>query len=194
MSEPGTAGRSGIYPGSFNPPTVAHLAIAEAALHQRRLSRVVLSLSVRTLAKEHVDHPRFADRVAVVRESVAELSWIEVMVTEHQLLVDIATGHDVLIMGADKWAQINDPRWYGGSVPARDRALARLPELAIAPRPPVPVPEEHRLVVAEEVSTVSSTRARQGALDLMTPAARRFAHRSGAWLDPDRYEATHGDP
>ncbi|MDT1909227.1 hypothetical protein, partial [Acinetobacter baumannii] len=34
--------RIGAYPGTFNPPTIAHLAVADAARAQRRLDRVVL--------------------------------------------------------------------------------------------------------------------------------------------------------
>ena len=55
--------RRGVYPGTFNPPTMAHLAIAEAARHQRGLARVDLALSRRPINKEHVDVPAFAHRV-----------------------------------------------------------------------------------------------------------------------------------
>jgi nicotinic acid mononucleotide adenylyltransferase len=189
-TSPSTAERTGVYPGSFNPPTVAHLAIADAARRQRALDRVFLVISRRALAKEHTEHPRFEHRVEVVTASVAHLDWLDVIVTEQQLLVDIADGHDVLVMGADKWAQINDPAWYRNSIRQRDRAMARLPELAIAPRPPIGVPPEHLLEIPGDYHEVSSTLARLGALDLMTPAARTFAERTGAWIDPDRYERT----
>ena len=43
--------RVGIYPGSFNPPTTAHVAIASAACHQRDLDRVVLAHSHQVLGK-----------------------------------------------------------------------------------------------------------------------------------------------
>ncbi len=185
---PSTRERTGVYPGSFNPPTVAHLAIADAARGQRALDRVFLVISRRALAKEHIEHPRFEDRVEVVTASVAHLDWLDVIVTERQLLVDIADGHDVLVMGADKWAQINDPAWYQGSISRRDQAMDRLPELAIAPRPPIGVPPRHLLEMPSDYHHVSSTLAREGALDVMTPAARRFAERTGAWIDPDRYE------
>ncbi len=183
--------RTGVYPGSFNPPTVAHLAIAEAAREQRDLDRVFLVLSQRALAKEHVEHPRFEHRLAIITESIAHLDWLEVIATEQQLLVDIAEGHDVLILGADKWEQINDPVWYSGSTRERDDAIARLPELAIAPRPPVAVPDQHLLAVDEDFHDVSSTRAREGDTDLMTEAARAFALETGAWVDVSRYDRLH---
>jgi nicotinic acid mononucleotide adenylyltransferase len=43
--------RTGAYPGTFDPPTLAHLAIAEAAVRQCRLDRVDLVLSLDPLGK-----------------------------------------------------------------------------------------------------------------------------------------------
>lgn len=180
---------AGVYPGSFNPPTTAHLAIAEAARTTHDLDRMVLSVSRAALAKEHVDHPRFEHRISVLEESVASIDWLSVRVTERQLLADIAEGFDLLVVGADKWWQIQDPTWYGDDPAARDRAIARLPTVAVVPRDGLDLPDDLVLDVAPGlVEGVSSTRARSGDLDLMTPAARRFAERSGAWIDPDRYE------
>ena len=59
--------------------------------------------------------------------------WLGAEVTEAQLLVDIASGYDWLVLGADKWNQIREPHWYG-SVAGRDAALARLPRLALVER------------------------------------------------------------
>jgi len=181
--------RVGVYPGSFNPPTIAHVAIAQAATAQRHLDRVELAYSHQVLGKDVVERPLFGHRVEVLDELAAEHDWLEAVITEHRLLADIAESYDVVIMGADKWHQIQDPAWYDDDVAARDTALARLPELAIAPRGPLPVPDRWRLELPPGVaSDVSSTEARTGRLDLMAPAARRFAQRTGAWIDPDRYE------
>jgi hypothetical protein len=180
--------RLGVYPGSFNPLTVAHLAIAEAAVRARRLDRLDLAVSRRALDKEHIDRPRFEDRLAVLEEACRRRVWLGVVVTEAQLLVDIADGYDVLVMGADKWAQVNDPRYYEGSEAARDDAVARLPELAVVPRPPHPVPEEWGLELPEDMGAVSSSDVRAGRLEWMTAEARRFDERTGAWSDPERYE------
>ena len=179
--------RIGAYPGTFNPPTVAHLAVARAALEQHRLDRVVLVLSRRPIDKEHVDVPTFDDRVAVARAVAAdEGSWLDVAVTEHQLLVDIAEGFDALIMGADKWHQVVDPAYYG-DVAARDRAVAALPELAIAPRAGLEVPHEHLLALDGVHDAVSSSAVRDGRHDWMCAAAVQFDRRTGAWTDPARY-------
>ena len=179
--------RIGAYPGTFNPPTVAHLAVARAALEQRHLDRVVLVLSRRPIDKEHVEVPTFDDRVAVARAVASdEGAWLDVAVTEHRLLVDIARGFDVLVMGADKWQQVVDPVYYG-DVAARDRAVAALPELAIAPRAGLEVPPGCALELDESHDAVSSSAVRDGRHDWMCAAAVAFDRRTGAWSDPARY-------
>lgn len=184
--------RRGVYPGSFNPPTVAHLAIAEAACEQHNLDRIDLVVSVVALAKEDVIHPRFDHRMDVLTEVASSRPWLEASVTEHQLLADISDGYDLLVVGADKWNQIQELRWYAD---AADRAaqLDRLPPVAVVDRPPHRIPPELRLALPEERSAmlaeVSSTGARSGNLDWMADEARHFAERSGAWIDPSRYQS-----
>ena len=149
----------------------------------------MLALSTKPINKEHVDRPRLSDRLAVLRDDAAASGgWLDVVVTEHRLLVDIAREYDVLIMGADKWAQVNDPIYYGGSTAARDAAVAALPELAIAPRPPSPVPPRHALDIDAAHAAVSSSAARDGSRGWMSPAAAAFDARTGAWTHPARYD------
>ncbi len=185
----GVETRRGVYPGSFNPLTTAHLAIAEAACEAHQLDRVHLTVSTSALAKEHVMHPRFEHRIEVLHDAVIDIEWLEIQTTEMQLLVDIGSGYDVLIVGADKWWQIQDPVWYDNDPAARDEALAKLPTVAVAPRGDLATPEHLTLDVdLELIANISSTEARSGNLDLMVPAARRFAEQTGAWIDPARYD------
>ena len=177
----------GAFPGSFNPPTVAHLAIADAARQQWGLDRVDLVVSRVALAKEHVAHPRLEDRVAVLERVAATRPWLGVVVTDAQLLADIAEGYQVLVLGADKWVQIQDPQFYGGSEAARDRALARLPALAVVPRPPHAVTGVDLLALPDGLAAVSSTAARAAARHWMTEEAAAFDDETGAWSDLDRY-------
>ena len=131
--------------------------------------------------------------MAVLKAMAATRPWLGWRVTDAQLLVDVAAGYDVLVVGADKWAQVVDPAWYGGSEVARDDAVARLPaRIAVVSRPPFPdvagpvVP----LVLDDDVyQSVSSTAVRNGRLDWMVPEAAEFAARTGAWIDLNRYVA-----
>ncbi len=185
---------AGAYPGSFNPPTVAHLAIAEAARQALLLDRVHWIVSRRPLGKPEVEVPSLADRLEVLRSVAAKRPWLAVRLTDAQLLADVAAGYDALVVGADKWAQIVDDSWYE-SPRARDDAVRRLPRVLVAPRPPFPLPEPEppRLQVLDVVAAhaaVSSTEARGGRMDWMLPEAARFDEETGAWSDPSRYRAT----
>jgi nicotinic acid mononucleotide adenylyltransferase len=178
--------RIGAYPGSFDPLTVAHLAIVESAIETCDLDRVDLVLSEVALGKS-AHHVHLADRFTVLRRVAERDARLGATVTGHRLLVDIASGYDVLVMGADKWAQVNDPAWYD-SPEARDAALAALPAVAVAPRPGFPVPEGVvRLDVEVAHGEVSSTAVRSGAHDWMAPEAAELATATGAWIDPARY-------
>lgn len=189
--------RRGVYPGSFNPPTVAHLAIAELALKECRLDSITLAVSRRALAKESadaLDRPRFSDRIQVLEAMVAGHDQLELLVTDQQLIADIAEGFDVVVFGADKWHQICDPKFYGNNAATRDAAVARLPEVALIPRPPFPTDGIATLALtpelAEQIATVSSTEARAGNQALMVPEAQAFDQKTGAWTDPERYESS----
>jgi hypothetical protein len=183
--------RRGAFPGSFNPLTLGHLAVAEVARTQCNLGEVDLIVSRVALAKEPVERPRLEDRVAVLRAAAASRPWLGVRVTDDQLIADIAAGYDVVIMGADKWAQVDDPAFYGGSTDARDAAVARLPVVAVAPRPPFDIPD--RVVALNVNHDASSTAVREGRTDWMAPEAAAFDERTGAWSDPERYEAGRRD-
>ena len=183
--------RVGAYPGTFDPPTVAHLAVAEAALEQGGLDAVHLVLSRSPLGKAP-GAPTFEDRVAVLSRVAASRPWLSVVVTDGRLIADVVDGYDAVIMGTDKWAQVVDPSWYGGSVPARDRAVAALPRLLLASRGGDEVPGDLPagsvvLAVHTDHAPVSSTHVRAGRREWMLPEAAEFDESTGAWSDPSRY-------
>lgn len=160
----------GAYPGTFDPPTVAHLAIAEAARRQCALERVDLVVNAAPIGKAGA--LPLERRRAMLDAVAATRAWLGVVVTEHTLLSDIADGYDVLVLGADKWAQVVDVRYYG-STAARDEAIARLPRLAVAPRRGFAVPDGC-VVLDVDLPDVSSSAARRGRVDLVLPEARRL--------------------
>jgi nicotinic acid mononucleotide adenylyltransferase len=187
-------GGRGCYPGSFNPPTVAHLAIAHAALDQAALDTVELVVSRVALGKEPVETPTLDDRVALLETIAATRPWLTVRVTDDRLLVDIARGFDVLVMGADKWAQVRDPAWYGASVVARDAAVHALPRVLVAPRPGFDTDGAEVLRLPDDHGHVSSSAARDGEHSLMPDEAVAFDRATGAWSDPPRYRVLRGLP
>jgi len=163
----------GVFPGSFNPPTIAHLHVADTAREQLGLERLDLVLSTITLGKDEGELARLDHRRRALGELAATRPWLAVRVVEERLLVDIAAGYDVLIVGADKWAQVIDPAWYG-SVEARDDALARLPLVAVAPRPPFPLPAPDTGIVVLDTDPahhqVSASEVRAGRHDWRAPS------------------------
>jgi hypothetical protein len=152
----------GVYPGSFDPLTIAHLAIAEAAVTQLGLDRVDLAISRDALGKAHLGEHTVAARVAAIERAGASRPWLGVVVLDSRLVADIAAGYDAVVMGADKWAQVTDPAWYGDSAEARDAAVASLPRVAVAPRGGIDVPSELVLDLPDHLAEVSATAVRDG--------------------------------
>lgn len=150
------------YPGTFNPPTVAHLAIAEAARIQLGCDLVEFVLSTVTLGKDDRSLPPVGNRAEALRTLCSARSGLAVTLREGSLLADLADGYDWVILGADKWHQIQDVRWYE-SISHRDRCLAALPPIAVAPRPPDLLPDHLTVLqVPAELQQVSSTAVRAG--------------------------------
>jgi hypothetical protein len=186
-----SSARRGCFPGSFNPLTVAHLAVIEMAMHSCALERIDLVVSRVALAKEAVQHPRLDDRVEVLRAAAATRPWLGIVVTDAQLVVDIARGYDLLIVGADKWTQILDPVFYDGSRAAAEAAVDALPPVAVVLRPGSHVDGlplgSTVLSLSDEVAPVSSTAVRSGRHAWMAPEAAVFDELTGAWSEPARY-------
>ena len=155
----------GVYPGSFDPLTVAHLTVAQCAVRQLELDRIDLAISRATLGKAHLGDHTLADRVAAIERAARTRPWLGVVVLDASLVADIAAGYDAVVMGADKWAQVVDPAWYGHDPAARDAAIAALPRVAVAPRAGLTVPDELRLDVPTDIGEISATAVRAGRTD-----------------------------
>jgi nicotinamide-nucleotide adenylyltransferase len=178
------AGRVGLLPGSFNPPTDAHLALA-AAGRAAGLDSVVYLLAKRTVDKERLTGLRLEERLALLGD-LARPSGDAVAFVNRGLYVDQARAirgalpeatELVFLVGHDKIVQIFDRRYYTD----RDAALRELFALSsflVAPRAeagadqlrdllaePANRPFADRvrpLPLAERYRDVSSTRARAG--------------------------------
>ncbi len=169
----GTNPRRGVFPGSFNPLTIAHLEIARLARARHGLDEIHLVVSVAALDKPNPPGPSFDERIAAIEADARAYDWLVVATTELKLIADIAEGFDVVIMGADKWAQVNDSAYYDDDA-HRDASIARLPTVVVAERDGEPIVGADILETSEELRSVSSTRAREGEDHMMAPQARNL--------------------
>jgi nicotinic acid mononucleotide adenylyltransferase len=126
-----------LLPGSFNPPTSAHLLLAERALHEG-FDCVLFVLARRTAGKER-SSLILEDRLTALR--VACEKSFAIAACSHGLYADQAEaaarafpGAELtFLVGSDKIVQIFEPGWYED----RDAALDRLFDAArvlVAPR------------------------------------------------------------
>jgi len=105
--------RTAVYPGSFNPPTVAHVHIAECVIEQLNVDVVYFTISSMTLGKDDARLDPIDDRLDELTMLFSDHPQFEARETSSSLIADIAEGFDVIVVGADKWLQVVDPVWYG---------------------------------------------------------------------------------
>ncbi|MET0903692.1 MAG: hypothetical protein ABWZ52_10670, partial [Acidimicrobiales bacterium] len=82
--------RVGVFPGSFDPLTTAHLAIAEAAIVACGLDQLDLVISRAALATEPGGHPPIEARMAAIERAAAARPGIRARATDAQLIADLA--------------------------------------------------------------------------------------------------------
>jgi nicotinic acid mononucleotide adenylyltransferase len=200
--------------GSFNPPTMAHVGLAHAAIEALD-GFAYLVLSTFTVNKERVEGACLEDRLLMLDALVAEHPRLGSMLINRGLYVDQAAlvrsvwphiDDVVFAVGFDKIVQIFDPRYYDD----RETALTQLFDLArflVAPRAAGGPDEIRELVgrpdnarfadrvtvleVDDGLREISSSAARAGALNAseLPSAARFFVARSGAYdSSSGRYE------
>lgn len=123
VSGPGAvrAGRVGILPGSFNPPTSAHVELARAARQRFRLDCVVFSLSSVIVDKERAGGLCEEDRLLLLDLIAQGRDGLGSAVTNRGLYSDQVLGFRALlgrktsiyfIVGMDKVLQIFDAKYY----------------------------------------------------------------------------------
>jgi nicotinate-nucleotide adenylyltransferase len=138
--------------------------------------------------------PLLEHRLSVLEAVARTRPWLGVRVSEERLLAPLAAGYDAVVMGADKWLQVTDPSWYGGSVAARDAAVAALPRVLFVGRAGTsvgPPPGSLVLDLDATLAGVSSSAVRAGRTEWMCEEASAFDTETGAWTDPARYRRTY---
>lgn len=172
-------GSLAVFPGSFNPPTSAHLLLAERA-RREGYACVLFVLARNTIGKE-ASGMIPEDRLLALR-FIAQRAGMGVAVCSSGLYVDMADAAAMLypgtevafLIGSDKVTQIFDPAYYTDRDDALDALFART-RLVVAPRTEdgkvvdeiLARPENHRfadrvsvLPLHPAVSDLSSTRVR----------------------------------
>ena len=135
-----------IFPGSFNPPTNAHLAMLSQAEQFGRLhgeTRIYAAMSKRTTDKETVERPLLVDRILLLDTVLHHHApHTGILLFNRGLYVEQAEAirsqysevrQLYFLLGFDKIVQIFDARYYED----RDRALRELfalAEILVAPR------------------------------------------------------------
>ncbi len=114
-----------VFPGSFNPPTNAHVAMLQQARQfgsQLHVHHVYAALSKRTTDKETVERPLLLDRIVLLEAVLAsQLPSVGILLFNRGLYVEQAEGVRAafpgvetlyFLVGFDKIVQIFDPRYY----------------------------------------------------------------------------------
>lgn len=135
-----------VFPGSFNPPTTAHLAMLKQARqfgHVHGGMRVYAAMSKRTTGKETVERPLLVDRILLLDTVLHNHApYTGILLFNRGLYVEQAeairsqypeVGQLFFLLGFDKIVQVFDARYYEN----RDKALRELfalAEILVAPR------------------------------------------------------------
>ena len=142
-----------VFPGSFNPPTTAHLALLKEARNfarfqarskgKREIIQLYAALSKHIVDKENVERPLLLDRILLLDILLRRrFTHAGILLFNRGLYVEQAQGvHSsfphvtrlLFLIGFDKIVQILDPHYYDD----RDAALHELfslAELLVAPR------------------------------------------------------------
>ena len=186
---PSPGGKIIVFPGSFNPPTLAHIALLKQAWQYARVQgpmHIYAALSTHVTDKEGVQRPLLLDRInlleTVLRKHVRHTG---IMLFNRGLYVEQAEAvHNAFsqvsklffLIGFDKIVQIFDPHYYKD----REVSLKKLFDMAeflVAPRGEAGVdaismlldrPENrqyaehvHMLSLSAAYRDISSTRIRQ---------------------------------
>lgn len=143
---PEPEGKIIVFPGSFNPPTNAHLALLKQAwqfAHVHGPMTVYAAISTHITGKERVQRPMLLDRIilleTVLRKHVRHTGillfnrglYVEQAEAIHHAFPQVVNIY--FLVGFDKIVQVFDPRYYSD----RDQALQELFTLAdflVAPR------------------------------------------------------------
>ncbi len=135
--------RLAVLSGSFNPPTRAHLHLAQTAISAGIAERLLFLVTKQTIDKERMIGAPYAERLLMLSLIVDTDSRFSLLLANRGLYVEQAEAIRALldpaellfVVGFDKVVQIFDPRYYHDREAALQR-LFSLAKLVVAPRAP----------------------------------------------------------
>ena len=132
-------GRVGLLPATFNPPTTAHLALAEVAQRRFALDQVVYVLS-EAMPHKRIEWPGLAERLQWLSAIAEDRSDRAVSACSDGLVIDIVqafraelgTGCEIFVLAGRDAAERYASWDYGGGMPFAEQL--RLYRLLVASR------------------------------------------------------------
>jgi nicotinic acid mononucleotide adenylyltransferase len=112
--------RAAVFPGAFNPPTLAHLALA-VTVRERGFDFVAFALATRTIDKENAGGLALEERLALLTAVATGERRLGVVLQNRGLYAEQALAIQTVwpaiddlafVVGMDKVAQIFDSRYY----------------------------------------------------------------------------------
>jgi nicotinate (nicotinamide) nucleotide adenylyltransferase len=113
-------GRLGIFPASFNPPTLAHVALIREAIKKERLDEVLVLLDMQAMDKEPVE-ARFEDRLTMLKKVFGKDPKISIGLSNQGLFLEKlkplgtlypASIEVVFVVGFDTILRVMDKKYY----------------------------------------------------------------------------------
>jgi nicotinamide-nucleotide adenylyltransferase len=131
-----------LFAGTFNPLTLAHIALVEAAEGMADVDHVLWVLAVESVDKESTQRAMLLDRLVHLLAYVKAVPGSSVVLVNRGLYVEQvrllrqhlpAGSRPVVLVGFDKIVQIFDPHYYADRSAALDELFAEA-RFAVAPR------------------------------------------------------------
>lgn len=158
-----------VFPGTFNPPTRAHLAIAEASL---KVCDEVLFVLPRSFPHKEYRGATFEQRLSMLQTLIDERPRFGLATSDRALFIDLAREcHSELGTDVDLWflcgrdAAERIVNWDYGTAGAIDQMLSEFGLLVVRRKgeyvPPPHLRDRIQTLETEDCSEVSATRVRE---------------------------------
>ena len=129
----GRKGRLGIFPASFNPPTMAHLALVRGAMKEGELDEILVLLDIQAMDKKPVE-AKFDDRLKMLKGVFGRNQRVSIGLSSHGLFLEkISPLREIypfpvelfFIVGLDTIFRVMDRKYYRNRKRSLDGLFSR---------------------------------------------------------------------